>query len=51
MKLSTGEYQEAVAEAIADGILDCLGNETADTEEAGMSNETADTEKQKTKQH
>ena len=50
-KLSTGEYQEAVAEAIADGILDCLGNETADTEEAGMSNETADTEKQKTKQH
>ena len=50
-KLSTGEYQEAVAEAIADGILDCLGNETTDTEEAGMSNETADTEKQKTKQH
>ena len=50
-KLSTGEYQEAVAEAIADGILDCLGNETVDTEEAGMSNETADTEKQKTKQH
>ena len=50
-KLSTGEYQEAVAEAIADGILDCLGNETVDTEEAGLSNETADTEKQKTKQH
>ncbi|MCI6782360.1 N-acetylmuramoyl-L-alanine amidase [Thermoguttaceae bacterium LCP21S3_D4] len=50
-KLSTEEYQEAVAEAIADGILNCMGNETADTEDVVNTEKMQSQENQKTKQN